>query len=197
MFQSGTSLHRCGTWPHFYYCIIIWHQLGAPIIRWLGFTLMWRSCVPSGALWPSHVKLSIWNVLCAPAEATTQCTLTPLPPVMATFIEPRLICQSTFLLLRDRLTGRLSDCPSAVITFSTTCCSAAPQTPGKLPRPLTFPLEKIHMETAVTGWHSTFYIWGGRSGRNPLRHPLLHSRFSRGCRFVLTERWVTARCTRS
>lgn len=97
-------------------------------------------------------------------------------PVMATFIEPHLICQSTFLLLRDRRTGRLSDCPSTVITFSTTCCSAAPQTPGKLPRPLTFPLEKTHMEMAVTGWHSTFYIWGEESSRNSLHHPLLPCR---------------------
>lgn len=108
-------------------------------------------------------------------HGTVHADATP-SPVMATFIEPRLICQSTFLLLRDRRTGRLSDCPSAVITFSTTCCSAAPQTPGKLPRPLTFPLEKTHMEMAVTGWHSTFYIWGEESSRNSLHHRLLPCR---------------------
>lgn len=42
----------------------------------------------------------------------------------------------------ERQTGRLSDCQSAVITFTAPHCSAAPQTPGKLPQPLTFPLEK-------------------------------------------------------
>lgn len=87
------------------------------------------------------------------------------PPVKAMFIEPRLICQSTFLLLRDRRSGGLSDCPSGVITFTTTHCSAAPQTPGKLPQLLTFPLEKIHVEMAATVWH-TFYLWG-KSEQNP------------------------------
>lgn len=42
----------------------------------------------------------------------------------------------------ERQTGRLSDCQSAIITFTAAHCSAAPQTPGKLPWPLTFPLEK-------------------------------------------------------
>lgn len=107
-----------------------------------------------------------WRAFCALLLEPWRCP----PPPMAMFIEPPLICQSTCLLLRDRRTGRLSDCPSAVITFRTTRCFAAPQTPGKLPRPLTFPLEKIHVEMAVTGWHSTVmwiydapleYVYGG------------------------------------
>lgn len=77
-----------------------------------------------------------------PAEAMTVCTQKPLPPVKAMFVELRLICQSTFLLSRDRRSGGLSDCPSGVITFTTTHCSAAPQTPGQLPQALPFPLEK-------------------------------------------------------
>lgn len=42
----------------------------------------------------------------------------------------------------ERQTGRLSDRQSAIITFTAPHGSADPQTPGKLPRPLTFPLEK-------------------------------------------------------
>lgn len=102
-----------------------------------------------------YLKLSVcssWGHDSVHAEAA--------PPVKAMFIEPRLICQSTFLLLRDRRSGGLSDCPSGVITFTTTHCSAAPQTPGKLPQLLTFPLEKIRVEMAATVWHYTFYFWG-------------------------------------
>lgn len=108
-----------------------------------------------------YLKLSVcssWGHDSVHAEAA--------PPVKAMFIEPRLICQSTFLLLRDRRSGGLSDCPSGVITFTTTHCSAAPQTPGKLPQLLTFPLEKIRVEMAATVWHYTFYFWG-KSEKNP------------------------------
>lgn len=172
MFESGISAYICWTWPHFFYCITIWHPIGTPnnqmIVIYTHVALLFPlRCSLTFARETEYIKRSVcscWGHDSVHADAAPS-------PVLATFIEPRLICQSTFLLLRDRRTGRLSDCLSAVITFSTTCCSAAPQTPGKLPRPLTFPLEKIHMEMAVTGWHSTFCIWWGKAAEIPCASP--------------------------
>lgn len=42
----------------------------------------------------------------------------------------------------ERQPGGLSDRQSAIITFTAPHGSAGPQTPGRRPRPLTFPLEK-------------------------------------------------------
>lgn len=61
------------------------------------------------------------------------------------FIGPHLISQSSFLVLSGRQTGRLSDSQNAIITLTMAHCSAAPQTPGKLPWLLTFPLGKNYV----------------------------------------------------
>ncbi len=75
---------------------------------------------------------------------------TPYPIILHTqalFLAHDHVCWATFNMpvhfpSVERQTGRLSDCQSAVITFTAPHWSAAPQTPGKLPQPLTFPLEK-------------------------------------------------------
>ena len=51
----------------------------------------------------------------------------------------------------ERQTGRLSDCQSAVITFTAARWSAALQTPGKLPQPLTFPFERNYVNGSHMG----------------------------------------------
>lgn len=77
----------------------------------------------------------------------------------------------------ERQTGGLSDRQSAVITFTAPHCSAAPQTPGKLPQPLTFPSEKkkacyvngSYTAACFVNWnHYVDFFFLQEHNRNPL-----------------------------
>lgn len=70
------------------------------------------------------------------------------------------VCRATFNMpvlfpSVERLTVRLSDCQSAVITFTALHWSAAPQTPGKSPQTLTFPWKKKQKkQNGLCKWRS-------------------------------------------
>ena len=73
------------------------------------------------------------------------CTPSYCTPIQTLFPTHNHVCWATFNMplhfpSAERQTGRLSDCQSAVITFTAPHWSASPQTPGKLP--LTFVFEK-------------------------------------------------------
>lgn len=112
----------------------------------LGKMLLWvhmakrRSCI----LWNFEMVLLFINSPCRERCSVMLHTDT-VHLLTSVFIGPHLICQSSFLVLSGRQTGRLSDCQSAIITLTMAHCSAAPQTPGKLPRLLTFPLGKNYV----------------------------------------------------
>lgn len=85
----------------------------------------------------------------------------------------------------ERQTGRLSDCQSAVITFKAPHWSAAPQTPGMLPQPLTFPLDQKISLCKSQSYRIYFVDWNYDTSFNQAAHILFITLLCQNCSWSL------------